>query len=116
MIKNCTLPSFGYSISKDVKIVYDSNSTYLSYTPQDNEERIHICSYMDHCPKIYCIIPHLRIVVAGDLSFYMTATGRDGHSHVCCPYCNLSNSLWTNRIVKGTPMTLKTSSSLCTST
>ena len=43
----------------------------------------------------------------GDLSFYATATRRDGHSHVRCPYCNLLSSEWTSNAIEGTTMMLK---------
>ena len=53
------------------------------------------------------IIPNFKVVVAGDLSYFATATGRDGHSSCRCPYCDLTPTSWSDpNDTAPTPMTL----------
>ena len=52
------------------------------------------------------IVMNFKIVIAGDLSYFATWTGRDGHSHCRCPYCNATPSEWTNSFVSSNKMTL----------
>ena len=52
------------------------------------------------------IVENFKIVIAGDLSYFATCTGRDGHSHCRCPYCDATPSEWTNSFVTSNKMTL----------
>ena len=53
-------------------------------------------------------IPSFDILVTGDLSFYATATGCDGHSHCRCVYCDSTYTQWNDDSNKptGNPMSL----------
>ena len=66
---------------------------------------------LNHKSKCNCcvqtIFPSLKLVIAGDLSFFVTSTGRDGHSHCRCPYCDLSMAEWKDHSNIATPMTLE---------
>ena len=43
---------------------------------------------------VWIIINSFKVVISGNLSFFATAIGRDGHSHCRCSYWNLILSLW----------------------
>ena len=57
--------------------------------------------------EIWTFIPRLKIVIAGDLSFFATSTGRDGHSSCRCIYCDSSYTQWNDECsITPTIMTL----------
>ena len=59
-------------------------------------------------PIIWDTIPAFETVIAGDLSFFCSCTGRHGHSHCHCVYCDLSSKEWNDPIhPPGNKMTLE---------
>lgn len=91
---------------ENIHIESDDNGTYLKTVLQNKTVQIKIHQKPSDYTEIFTVIPQFKVVIAGDLSFYATATGRDGHSHVRCTYCDLTIASWTNKTVPGTTMTL----------
>ena len=81
--------------------------TYLCYTHNSKSYRIKLSKTSSINVRYQIIIPRFKVVISGDLSFYTTATGRDGHSHARCPYCDLSANKWSENTCIPTPMTLE---------
>ena len=52
------------------------------------------------------VVPSFHCVVSGDLSYFATCTGRDGHSHCRCPYCDSTPSMWNDQSSKSNLLTL----------
>ena len=50
-----------------------------------------------HPVQIWTVIQSFKVVIAGDLSFFATCTGRDGHSHCRCVYCDSSYNMWNDK-------------------
>ena len=63
--------------------------TKIQFPETINSERIHPV-------QVWTVIQSFKVVVAGDLSFFATSTGRDGHSHVRCVYCDSSSQSWND--------------------
>ena len=85
-------------------------NTYLSYVQNNETMKIDLCHPPTNDIELKTVISHFKVVISGDLSFYSTATGRDGHSHVRCTYCDLTSAQWndsSNFNTTGTPMTLE---------
>lgn len=58
-----------------------------------HEEKIRISTTENMVAWI--VIPFFKMVVAGNLSFFATSTGRDGRSHCRCTYCHLTQKEWS---------------------
>ena len=43
----------------------------------------------------WTVISSFNILITGDLSFFATSTGHDGHSHCRCVYCDSTQSEWS---------------------
>ena len=64
-------------------------------------------SMFNSFPEIWTIIPSISIFVTGDLVFYTTTMGRDGHSGWWCAWCNLKRTQWArNPSLPGRHLTL----------
>ena len=102
------------SNSKGIVAVVDtSDNICLSYELHDDKVFINIPvstrTLNPNHDKIHCwtVIQCFKVVIAGDLSFFATSTGRDGHSHCRCVYCDSSYQAWNdNNSHPPTTMTL----------
>ena len=120
-LESSMLVSVGYSkkylkcifipnIATDVRTVMDSLNIHVEYCVNGEIERkvLNVDKEYQHLiPEINKVIPMMKVVVAGDLSYFATCTGRDGHSHCRCPYCDLTPSAWSNAYVTPHLITLK---------
>lgn len=52
--------------------------------------------------NLWTVINNIKMVVAGDLSFFATSTGRDGRSHCRCTYCDLTPKEWSDSTCNAT--------------
>ena len=89
--------------------INDDGAIHVIYSLNGNDVDINldIHHYNKNIPiEIITVIPMFKVVVAGDLSYFATCTGRDGHSHCRCPYCDASASEWNNPFLKPNVMTL----------
>ena len=94
-------------LSVNMAIESTSTGTFLTYDHLNETKKLKLTTEVFQIPPlIWTVIPQFRIVISGDLSFFATATGRDGRSHCRCPYCDLSQSEWKKRNTKGKTMTL----------
>ena len=61
---------------------------YLQY--QSNGESISRNTKLSDSGQciIWTVITNMKMIVAGDLSFFATSMGRDGRSNCRCPYCD----------------------------
>ena len=91
----------------------DNKGTYLCYDIHNSTQKILLSPNSFINTQVQVIIPRFKVVIAGDLSFYDTATSSDGHSHVHCPYCDMTLSTWNDGISTGNAMTLFHAKSLC---
>ena len=94
------LPANASNISYSIT---DKNRIRLHYTTPEStilhfELKTSASINSERIPPIHIwtVIQSFKVVIAGDLSFFATSTGRDGHSHVRCTYCDLSSSDWNN--------------------
>ena len=79
-----------------------SDMITLCYCTQNSGSDIHLnikvpsTINLERSPPIqlWTVIQCFKVVIAGDLSFFATSTGRDGHSSVRCVYCDSSSSEW----------------------
>ena len=92
--------------SENIVLFLDIRNTYLNYESHNKVFRIIVHYKPSTIYTLHTVILKFKVVIAGDLSFYTTATGHDDHSHARCPYCDLTISTWTNKTVNGTPLTL----------
>ena len=86
--KNCTNLRTEY-ISEIDKLVlkYTSNGQqFIDELPTNSKEIM----------SIWTCIPNFKVLIAGDLCFYATSSGRDGRSHCRCTYCDSSPSCWSD--------------------
>ena len=49
----------------------------------------------DYDIEMWDVISNIKVIVAGDLCFFATCTGRDGRSHCCFTYCESSPIIWS---------------------
>ena len=83
------------------------DATYVRTQTNNNQviKLIYFCKGEEHEEEIgvrlndcesecWEVIPNIKVIVAGDLCFFATCTGRDGRSHCRCTYCDSSPSLW----------------------
>ena len=71
----------------ETKDVMESKSTNILAVGQSN---------------IWTVIPHFKLVVACNLSFFASSSGWDVRSHCRCTYCNLSSAEWRDSSVQHT--------------
>ena len=90
-----------------IKAIINFGKTYLSYTQNGESCQVRVSKSLSVVVQIQPIITWFKIVIFCDLSFYSTATSRYGHSHVICPYCNLTTSEWSEKTKGGTKMILQ---------
>ena len=82
--------------AKFIRTISKENHFCLEYT-YENTIHVHKLNIIAiGAAVLWTVIPHFKMVVAGDLSFFATSTGRDGHSHCRCTYCPLTASEWSN--------------------
>ena len=79
-----------YSIPSSLSIGTDNIVTTIVKTHHPIDMR------QDPNVHIWTVIPRIKIVIAGDLSFFATSTGRDGHSSCRCVYCDSSYNQWND--------------------
>ena len=74
--------------------------TYLTYEVNEivSSKKLKIVHTDD--TYVWTVIHSFKFIVAGDLSFFATSTGRDGRSHCRCTYCPLSSSEWKDDYCK----------------
>ena len=89
--KCCELEGKSNIISLKYSTGYSNEEfeTKIQFPETINSERIHPV-------QVWTVIQSFKVVVAGDLSFFATSTGRDGHSHVRCVYCDSSSQSWND--------------------
>ena len=93
-IRNMNLISLQYTLPQSPR------SHSITITTDDS-------LHLTYSVKTWTIIEGFKCVIAGDLSFFSTSTGRDGHSHCRCTYCDSSYSLWNDPTSESpTPMSL----------
>ena len=80
--------SLSYSIDNEISMISIPISTKIDITI--------------HCVYVWTVIQSFKVVIAGDLSFFATSTGRDGHNHCRCNYCDSSYHSW-NDVTSPTP-------------
>ena len=92
--------------------VAQSNSMFLQYQSDDKTQILPLNLQQDGDNMAFLegntVIPNFKVVIAGDLSYFATCTGRDGHSHCRCPYCDATQSDWSNKYVQTKYMSLAT--------
>ena len=95
--------------STNIHTLVTDGQLYLCYSNGGKNVSIDMkCKSESTDLPVWVVIPMFRVVIAGDLSFFATSSGRDGHSHVRCPYCDLTSSSWQpNNHSTGIPMTLE---------
>ena len=79
--------------TKSVVLMYTIDSNTVSTTIKFPEP---IYKDQNHPVHIWTVIGCFKTVIAGDLSFFATSTGRDGHSHCRCAYCDGSYQSWND--------------------
>ena len=85
------------TVNQNLHLVFDTNA---------KEQSINLKLKPSTKTTVWIVIESFKVVIAGDLSFFATAMGRDGHSHCRCPYCDMTPSTWSDSAVKGNPLTL----------
>ena len=66
---------------------------HLQYSLHSRVESIDLKMTPPDIPSVvWVIVKSFKVVIAGDLSFFATAMGRDGHSNCRCPYCDITPS------------------------
>ena len=97
--------------AKEIHTLLDKNDIYIIYLLNqevvkiDSEVNLSLGSLSESI-EIKTIIQKFQVVIAGDLSYFATCTGRDGHSHCWCPYCDATQSDWSNHFVTPHKMSL----------
>lgn len=76
--------------------VIDGNSLSLHYSSNHITIKKKLRIIAKGTTSLWTVIPHFKLVIAGDLSFFATSTGRDGRSHCRCVYCSLVPSEWSS--------------------
>ena len=94
------------SNATQIKTQTEDTKSYLVYEHNDKTYKDKINGPKCKILTVQPIISQFKVVIAGDLSFYATATGRNGHSHVRCQYCDLSQNEWKSQKHVGNLMTL----------
>ena len=92
--------------ASNINIQSQGDGTYLNYTDNNKSYKVRVSEKLSKHTSYQTVIHNFKIVVCGDLSFYATVTGRDGHLHVRCPYCDLTTNEWTDYPDTGNIMTL----------
>ena len=74
-----------------------TESTVVVYYDLHNQSK----TVLLHIPPVdpvtsWTVILDFNFLVTGDLSFFATTTGQDGHSHCRCVYCDLTRTQWSN--------------------
>ena len=101
----------------NLRTVKNDISYYIKYDINERNEQMKVDidgEYQLSQIEIKKVLPSMKIVIAGDLAYFATCTGRDGHSHCRCPYCDLTKSSWSNSYVTPTPISLKMLHNLAT--
>ena len=95
--------------AKELRTVKIGNSIYIEYHINGNIDKRKVDiegEYLETETEIKMVLSSMKVVIAGDLAYFATCTGRDGHSHCRCPYCDLTPSSWSNSYVTPNPLTL----------
>ena len=89
-------------------IVNDNDQTQLQFMIENKMHEININVNPTGEHTLWTIIPQFRTFICGDLAYYFTVMGRDGHSTCKCPYCTLTITEWKNttNVTPSQPMTL----------
>ena len=81
--------------SSDLLTINRSDKVFLQYQNNGIIEETSLGLSPEVKSKAWILIPSFKMVVAGDLSFFATCTGRDGRSNCRCTYCYLTPSEWS---------------------
>ena len=76
-----------------------NNTYYLTYTVNETviSKQLNII-FTTNNTSVWTLISCFKFIVAGDLSFFASSTGRDGRSHCRCTYCPLSSTEWNDEM------------------
>ena len=83
--------------SSDLLTINRSDKVFLQYQNNGIIEETSLGLSPEVKSKAWILIPSFKMVVAGDLSFFATCTGRDGRSNCRCTYCYLTPSEWSQQ-------------------
>ena len=89
--------------SSDIHTCIKLGHLYLVYTHNGKNEEKSVHLSPTGVSSAWIFIPSFKMIVAGDLSFFATCTGRDGRSHCRCTYCHLSPSECKNNQMSHLP-------------
>ena len=79
----------------NIRTIFENHILYLTYEDENaNRYKRKLNMSNAQIKEIWTIIPSFKFVVAGDLSFFASSSGRDGRSHCRCTYCPLSATEW----------------------
>ena len=68
----------------------------LTYVADNKQSKINSQIPSTKKSNLWTVIQNIKVVVAGDLFFFATSTGRDGRSHCRCTYCDLTPKEWSD--------------------
>ena len=105
IMKHITCKFLPHDASDIIATIAGTSAIKLSYSLPSSPDAI-VSSLVEtnepiylatnHQIQIWTVIHRIKIVIAGDLSFFATSTGRDGHSHCRCVYCDGSYQSWND--------------------
>lgn len=84
-------------------IVNDNDQTKLQFIIGNETHQINVNVDRTGDHILWTIIPQFRTFICGDLAYYFTVMGRDGHSTCKCPYCTLTITEWKPRPMSPNP-------------
>ena len=97
--------------AKEERVVLVGNKKELQYNINDTTHHVEIKEAQFEAQGshiIWDVIPQFTPFICGDLAFFFTILGRDGHSTCKCPYCTLTNSEWKSvNVSDGEKITLQ---------
>ena len=79
----------------NIRTCMTSSTLEVQYDLLDKSETMSLHIPPSDKVTSWTVISSFNFLVTGDLSFFATATGRDGHSHCRCVYCDSTKNQWS---------------------